>query len=134
MLERIRDIRASERRMYWRVLDIFALAADYAPDENEATRVFQHMQNKLHYAATGHTAAELIDDHADHSQPIMELTNWKGDRVRSSDVTTAKNKLQSDEITELNRIVTMWLDFAEDQARRRQQVFMQDWQDKLDQL
>ncbi|WP_111745658.1 virulence RhuM family protein [Salinisphaera orenii] len=134
LLERIRDIRASERRMYLRVLEIFALAADYAPDENDTTRFFQHMQNKLHYAATGHTAAELIHDRADHSQSNMGLTNWKGDRVLSSDVTTAKNYLQSDEITELNRIVTMWLDFAEDQARRRQQVFMQNWQDKLDQF
>lgn len=134
LLERIRDIRASERRMYLRVKEIFALAADYTPGEEDTTRFFQHMQNKLHYAATGHTAAELIHDRADHSLPNMGLTSWRGDQVRSADVTVAKNYLEADEIDELNRIVTMWLDFAEDQARRRRQVFMQDWQDKLDQF
>src|SRR5699024_10287742 len=92
------------------------------------------MQNKLHFAATGHTAAELIHDRADHAQPNMGLTSWQGDTVRAKDVTVAKNYLQVDEIDELNRIVTMWLDFAEDQARRRRQVFMQDWQGKLDQF
>lgn len=134
LLARIRDIRASERRMYLRVKEIFTLAADYEPGEAETTRFFQHMQNKLHYAATGHTAAELIHERADHSQPNMGLTSWRGDQVRSADVTVAKNYLQADEIDELNRIVTMWLDFAEDQARRRRQVFMQDWQSKLDQF
>ncbi len=134
LLERIRDIRASERRMYLRVREIFSLAADYEPSAEETTRFFQHMQNKLHYAATGHTAAELIHGRADHTQPNMGLRSWKGDQVRSADVTVAKNYLNEPEIDELNRIVTMWLDFAEDQARRRRQVFMQDWQDKLDQF
>ena len=134
LLERIRDIRASERRMYLRVREIFALAADYAPGDKQTAQFFQHMQNKLHYAATGQTAAELIHARADHSLPNMGLMSWKGDQVRSGDVTVAKNYLQAEEIDELNRIVTMWLDFAEDQARRRRQVFMQDWQAKLDQF
>ena len=134
LLERIRDIRASERRMYLRVRDIFALAADYEPRAEETQRFFQEIQNKLHYAATGNTAPELIHERADHSAPNMGLTSWKGGEVRAGDVTVAKNYLSADEITELNRIVTMWLDFAEDQARRRRQVFMEDWREKLDQF
>ncbi|MDZ7808951.1 MAG: virulence RhuM family protein [Arhodomonas sp.] len=134
LLERIRDIRASERRMYLRVREIFALAADYEPSAEETQRFFQHMQNKLHYAATGQTAPELIHGRADHTAPNMGLTSWKGGEVRAADVTVAKNYLKADEITELNRIVSMWLDFAEDQARRRRQVFMKDWQEKLDQF
>lgn len=134
LLERIRDIRASEQRMYLRVKEIFALAADYEPNAEETRRFFQHIQNKLHYAATGETAPELIHSRADHTQPNMGLTSWKGDEVRSADVTIAKNYLNADEIKNLNRIVTMWLDFAEDQAQRRRQVFMQDWQAKLDQF
>jgi hypothetical protein len=93
---------------------------------------FQTIQNKLHYAMTGHTAAELIAERADEIQPNMGLTSWKGNVVRKADVTIAKNYLQQDEITGLNRIVTMWLDFAEDQALRRKQVFLQDWETKLD--
>lgn len=134
LLERIRDIRASERRMYLRVREIFALAADYEPSAKDTQRFFQYMQNKLHFAATGQTAPELIHSRADHTAPNMGLTSWKGGEVRSADVTIAKNYLQADEITELNRIVTMWLDFAEDQAKRRKQVFMKDWQEKLDQF
>lgn len=134
LLERIRDIRASERRMYLRVREIFALAADYEPSAKDTQRFFQQMQNKLHYAATGQTAAELIHSRADHSASNMGLTSWKAGEVRSADVIVAKNYLDADEITELNRIVTMWLDFAEDQARRRRQVFMQDWQEKLNQF
>ena len=134
MLERIRDIRASERRMYLRAKEIFALAADYEPSNHETTQFFQIMQNKLHYACTGLTAAELISQHVDARLPNMGLTSFKGDEVRKSDVTIAKNYLKEDEITELNRIITMWLDFAEDQARRRKQVFLRDWQEKLDQF
>jgi hypothetical protein len=134
LLERIRDIRASEQRMYLRVREIFALAADYEPGAEETQRFFQHMQNKLHYAATGQTAPELIHERADHTAPNMGLTSWKGSEVRAGDVTVAKNYLGTDEISELNRIVSMWLDFAEDQARRRKQVFMEDWQQKLDQF
>lgn len=134
MLERIRDIRASERRMYLRVREIFAMAADYEPGFKETTQFFQIIQNKLHYACTGRTAAELIHQRADASQPHMGLTSFKGPAVRKTDVTVAKNYLNPAEIEALNRIVSMWLDFAEDQARRRKQVFLHDWQEKLDQF
>ena len=132
MLERIRDIRASERRMYLRVREIFAMAADYEPSAKETTLFFQAIQNKLHFASTGKTAAELIAERADHRQPNMGLMAWKRDEVGKADVTIAKNYLTEDEIDELNRIVVMWLDFAEDQARRRKQVFMRDWEERLD--
>ncbi|MBS6737714.1 virulence RhuM family protein [Phytobacter diazotrophicus] len=134
MLERIRDIRASERRVYLRVREIFALAADYQPSFKETTLFFQTIQNKLHFACTGHTAAELINQRADASKPHMGLTSYKSEEVRKSDVTVAKNYLNPEEIGELNRVVNMWLDFAEDQARRRKQVFLHDWQIKLDQF
>ncbi|WP_419610307.1 virulence RhuM family protein [Thiolapillus sp.] len=134
MLERIRDIRASERRMYLRVKEIFAMAGDYDPSWPETTKFFRVIQNKLHYAATGMTAAELIQRRANHELPNMGLTSWKGDEVRKTDVTIAKNYLDEPEIDELNRIVVMWLDFAEDQARRRKQIFMQDWEQKLDEF
>jgi len=132
LLERIRDIRASEKRMYLRVRDIFALAADYQPDAAETQQFFQIIQNKLHWAATGKTAAELIAERADHTQPNMGLTSWKSDKVRKTDVTIAKNYLGEGEIAELNRIVTMYLDYAEDQARRRRVLYMHDWREKLD--
>ncbi|OQY45145.1 MAG: hydroxyacid dehydrogenase [Desulfobacteraceae bacterium 4572_87] len=131
MLERIRDIRASERRMYLRVREIFAMATDYEPSWPETTKFFSIIQNKLHFAATGMTAAELIRSRADHSNANMGLTSWKGDEVRKTDVTIAKNYLKETEIDELNRIVVMWLDYAEDQAKRRKQVFMKDWGKKL---
>ncbi len=134
MLARIRDIRASERRMYLRVREIFAMAADYEPTESETTKFFSVIQNKLHFASTGMTAAELIQSRANHHLPNMGLTAWKGDEVRKTDITIAKNYLKEGEIEELNRIVTMWLDFAEDQAKRRQQVFMKDWEQKLDEF
>ncbi|WP_353613672.1 RhuM family protein [Mangrovibacter phragmitis] len=134
MLERIRDIRASERRVYLRVKEIFTMAADYEPSNQETNRFFQIIQNKLHYACTHMTAAELIASRVDASKPDMGLTSYKGDEVRKTDVTVAKNYLHEDEIKELNRIVNMWLDFAEDQALRRKQVFLQDWADKLDQF
>lgn len=123
MLERIRDIRASERRVYLRVKEIFTMAADYEPSNKETTRFFQTIQNKLHFACTGMTAAELIASRADASQPDMGLTSYKFDEVRKTDVTIAKNYLRENELKELNRIVNMWLDFAEDQALRRKQVF-----------
>jgi hypothetical protein len=131
LLERIRDIRSSERRMYLRVREIFALAADYDPVQKETVEFFKIIQNKLHFAATGQTAAELIARRADHALPNMGLTTWKGGTVRKQDVTVAKNYLNEEEIQELNRIVTMWLDYAEDQARRRKQVFLKDWETKL---
>jgi len=134
LLERIRDIRASEKRVYLRVREIFALAADYDARRPEVMAFFQAIQNKLHYAATGKTAPELIAGRADHTKPNMGITSWKGDSVRKGDVTVAKNYLNRDEIVELNRIVTMWLDFAEDQARRRSQVFLRDWEAKLDEF
>jgi len=132
MLERIRDIRASERRMYLRVKEIFAMAGDYDPSWPETNKFFSVIQNKLHFAATGMTAAELIKGRADQSQPNMGLTNWKAGEVRKTDVTIAKNYLKEEEIDGLNRIVVMWLDYAEDQAKRRKQVFMKDWEQKLD--
>ncbi|CAM7053234.1 virulence RhuM family protein [Morganella morganii] len=134
MLERICDIRASERRVYLRVKEIFTLAADYEPSNKETTRFFQIIQNKLHFACTGMTAAELIASRADANQPDMGLTNYKAGEVRKTDVTIAKNYLRENELKELNRIVNMWLDFAEDQALRRKQVFLQDWDTKLDQF
>lgn len=134
MLERIRDIRASERRMYLRVKEIFAMAGDYDPSWPETTKFFSVIQNKLHYAATGMTAPELIHNRADHTRLNMGLTSWKSGEVRKTDVTIAKNYLTEHEIDELNRIVVMWLDYAEDQARRRKQVFMKDWELKLDEF
>ncbi len=132
LLERIRDIRASERRMYLRVREIFALAADYDPKEDETLQFFQVAQNKLHFAVTGKTAPELIAGRADASKANMGLTTWKGEVVRKGDVTVAKNYLREKEISELNRIVTMFLDFAEDQAKRRKQIFLKDWRERLD--
>jgi hypothetical protein len=132
LLERIRDIRASERRMYLRVRDILALAADYAPNADDTARVFQTVQNKLHYAVTGLTAPEIIARRVNADAPNMGLTAWKGAQVRRGDVTVAKNYLLEPEIVELNRIVTMFLDFAEDQASRRKQVFLRDWEQRLD--
>lgn len=132
MLERIRDIRASERRMYLRVREIFAMAADYEPSSKETVLFFRVIQNKLHFAATGLTAAELIQTRSNYSLPNMGLTSWKSNEVHKGDVTVAKNYLNAEEIGELNRIVVMWLDFAEDQARRRKQVFVKNWEEKLD--
>ena len=132
LLARIRDIRASERRMYLRVREIFAMAADYAPSLPETTRFFQVIQNKLHFAVTGLTAAELIAQRADGRLPNMGLTTWKSGSVHKADVTVAKNYLSESEVNELNRVVTMWLDFAEDQALRRRQVFLKDWAERLD--
>jgi hypothetical protein len=134
MLERIRDIRASERRVYLRVKEILALAADYNPAESRVQLFFQTIQNKLHFAATGKTAPELIAERADAAKPNMGLTAWKAGRVHKTDVTVAKNYLRELEIDELNRIVVMFLDFAEDQARRKKQVFLKDWQTKLDEF
>ncbi len=132
MLARVRDIRASERRMYLRVREIFALAADYEPSLPETNKFFSVIQNKLHFAVTGMTAAEIIASRVSHAVPNAGLLSWARDEVRKSDVTVAKNYLKEGEITELNRVVTMWLDFAEDQATRRKQVFMRDWEQKLD--
>ena len=132
LLERIRDIRASERRMYLRVREIFAMAADYSPSLPETTQFFQVIQNKLHFTVTGKTAAELIAQRANSGLPNMGLTAWKSGSVQKVDVKVANNYLNEQEVSELNRIVTMWLDYAEDQARRRKEVFLKDWAEKLD--
>lgn len=132
MVERIRDIRASERRVYLRVKEIFALASDYDPSWSETTRFFQHIQNKLHFAVTKLTAAEIISQRADASKVNMGITTLDTNSIKSTDVTVAKNYLSEQEIDELNRIVVMWLDYAEDQAKRKQQVFLKDWENRLD--
>lgn len=132
LLEKIRDIRASERRMYLRVREIFTLAADYQPSFKETTQFFQKIQNKLHFACTDHTAAEIIFQRANAELPNMGLTNFQGSEVVKKDVVVAKNYLNEQEITALNRIVSMWLDFAEDQASRKKQFFLKDWEEKLD--
>lgn len=132
ILERIRDIRSAEKRMYLQVRDIFKLAADYNPTAAETLEFFRIIQNKLHWVVSGKTAAEIIAGRADHKEPNMGLTSWRGAKVRKPDVTIAKNYLNEKEIAELNRIVTMYLDFAEDQARRRKVLYMRDWREKLD--
>ncbi len=132
MLERIRDIRSSEKRFYQKIRDIYKLAVDYDPKAEETLEFFRIVQNKLHFAVSGKTAAELIAERADASQSNMGLTSWKGALVRKGDVTIAKNYLNQDEVENLNRVVTMYLDFAEDHAKRRRQIFMKNWREKLD--
>ena len=136
LLARIRDIRSSEKLFYRKVLDIYATAIDYDPSADASQRFFQTVQNKMHWAAHGHTAAEIIATRADATQPAMGLTNWasqgKGGRPRKADVTTAKSYLGEDEIVALNRIVTAYLEFAEVQAMSRTPMTMQGWITKLD--
>ena len=132
ILERIRDIRSSEKRFYQKIRDIYKLAVDYDPKAEETLEFFRIVQNKLHFAVSGKTAAELIAERADASKPNMGLTSWKGSKVRPTDVTIAKNYLNAQEIEGLNRIVTMYLDYAEDQAKRHKQIFMREWRQKLD--
>jgi hypothetical protein len=131
LLERIRDIRASEKRFYQKIRDIYMLSIDYDPDADTAKEFFQIVQNKLHWAIAGMTAAEIIADRADASKPNMGLTSWKGAKVRKGDVTVAKNYLSKDEINSLNRFVVMYLDYAEDQAKRGRPLYMRDWKEKL---
>jgi len=132
LLERIRDIRSSEKRFYLKICDIYKLAVDYDPKAKETIEFFKTVQNKLHFAISGKTAAEIIAERADVSKPNMGLTSWKGEKVRKQDVSIAKNYLNEQELQALNRIVTMYLDFAEDQAKRHKQMFMRDWRKKLD--
>jgi hypothetical protein len=132
LLERIREIRASEKRFYQKIRDLYALSVDYDPATPETREFFQIVQNKLHWAITGSTAAELIAERADAGKPNMGLTTWKGIKVRRADVTVAKNYLNEEEIRQLNRIVSMYLDYAEEQAERRQPLYMRDWRAKLD--
>lgn len=136
LLERIREIRASERRFYQKITDIYAeCSIDYQP-KAEITQVFyKTVQNKMHWAITGHTAAEIISSRAKAELPNMGLTTWKNSpkgKVLKSDVSIAKNYLNKKEIDELNRIVTMYLDYAENQAARQIQMTMKDWVEKLD--
>ncbi|MBK1731457.1 virulence RhuM family protein [Thiococcus pfennigii] len=132
LLARIRDIRASEKRFYQKIRDIYATAVDYDSRSEAAQLFFKKVQNKMLWAVTGHTAPELIAERANPRLPNMGVMTWKGDRVRKQDVTIAKNYLNQKEIEELDRIVVMYLDYAEDQARRRKTMTMRDWEDKLD--
>jgi len=132
LLERIRDIRSSEQRFYQKIKEIYKLAVDYDPKAEETMEFFKAVQNKLHFSISGMTAAEIIAGRADATKPNMGLTSWRGDKVRKSDVTIAKNYLNEEELQALNRVVTMYLDYAEDQARRHKQMFMRDWREKLD--
>ena len=132
LLERIRDIRASEKRFYQKVRDIYSTAIDYESKSDAAQLFFKKVQNKMLWAITGQTAAELIAERSDSNAPNMGLTSFKGERVRLGDITTAKNYLQQPELDELNRIVVMYLDHAEDMARRRKEMTMRDWEQRLD--
>lgn len=135
LLARIRDIRASERRFYQKITDIYATSIDYDPKASVTQEFYATVQNKLHWAITGHTAAETIVARADAGKPNMGLTTWKNapaGPVRKGDVGVAKNYLSEKEIAALNRIVTMYLDYAEDQAERKAPMHMADWVKKLD--
>ncbi|MGH8674114.1 MAG: virulence RhuM family protein [Burkholderiales bacterium] len=132
LLARIRAIRASEKRFYQKIRDIYVTALDYDPKSDQAQRFFKIVQNKMLWAITGHTAAEIIAGRSDAKKPNMGLTTWHGARVRRQDVTIAKNYLNHDEIQALERIVVFYLDYAEDQAKRRRTMSMQVWADKLD--
>lgn len=132
LLARIREIRASEARVYQRIREIFALAWDYDESDQATLRFFAFMQNKMHYAATGLTAAEIVRRRADAEKPNMRLTSWSSGRVLKRDVSTAKNYLDAHEIDTLNRIVVMFLDRAEFRAQRRRDIKMADWEADLD--
>lgn len=131
LLERIRDIRASEKRVYQKVKEIFALSVDYDSQSRIAQNFFKSVQNKLEYAATGHTAPEIIATRADASKDNMGLTAFKGAKVRRGDVTVAKNYMTHEEISTLNLIVNMYLDYAELQAKGHHPMHMADWENKL---
>lgn len=133
LLERIRDIRASEKRFYQKVRDVFVeTSADYDKSSQQAQMFFATIQNKLLFAVTGQTAAELVYTRADSTKPNMGLTTWKGSVVRKGDVTVSKNYLSDEEIVRLNRLATMFLDYAEDRASQRQQITMTEWISKTD--
>jgi hypothetical protein len=136
LLERIREIRASERRFYQKIADIYAqCSADYDPKAEITQLFYKTVQNKLHWAITGHTAAELIAERANALKPYMGLTTWKNapsGKILKSDVTIAKNYLNEKELSNLNRIVGMYLDFAENMAERQRLMTMKDWAERLD--
>ncbi|MEJ5377488.1 MAG: virulence RhuM family protein [bacterium] len=134
LLARIRDIRASEKVFWRKVLDIYATSIDYDPNTEMSRRFFQIVQNKMHWAAHGHTAAEIIAGRADADKPYMGLTSWTGARPTQEDIEIAKNYLSAEELDTLNRIVTMYLDFAELQALSRKPMYMKDWIAKLDEF
>lgn len=135
-LARIRDIRSSERRLYQKITDIYAeCSADYDPQSDITNRFYATVQNKLHFAITGQTAAEIISSRADSGKQNMGLTTWKNapkGKIRGTDVVVAKNYLDATELDHLNRIVTMYLDYAEMQAKRGVVMYMKDWVERLD--
>lgn len=132
LLRRIQDIRTSERRFYQKITDIYATSVDYDPTTEESITFFKTVQNKLHWAVTGMTAAELIHSRADSAKPYMGLTTWRGAKVRKQDVGVAKNYLSEEELLTLNNLVEQYLLFAERQARRRTPMHMADWIGRLD--
>jgi len=132
LLERIRDIRSSEKVFYRQVLDLYATSADYDPHAAVSLEFFAIVQNKMHYAAHGHTAAEVINDRADPGQPFMGLTVFDGTQPRRSEVTVAKNYLTEAELATLNRMVSAFLDLAELRAMQHQPMYMKDWIAELD--
>ena len=131
LLRRIQDIRTSERRFYQKITDIYATSIDYDPTQPESIEFFQTVQNKMHWAITGQTAAEIIYTRADSNKPHMGLTNWRGAKVRKQEVTIAKNYLNAEELAALNNLVEQYLVFAEGQAMRRVPMHMRDWITKL---
>jgi hypothetical protein len=132
LLARIRDIRSSERVFWRKVLDIYATSIDYDPSVEASQKFFRTVQNKMHWATHGQTAAEVIHQRADATKPNAGLTAWNGAKVRKADVTIAKNYLSEKELDALNRIVTVYLEFAELQALDRKPMYMRDWIAKLD--
>ena len=131
LLRRIQDIRTSERRFYQKITDIYATSIDYDPTQPESIAFFQTVQNKMHWAITGQTAAEIIHTRADAAKPNRGLTNWRGAKVRKQDVTIAKNYLNEAELAALNNLIEQYLVFAEGQAMRRVPMHMRDWITKL---
>ncbi|MCW9715808.1 virulence RhuM family protein [Avibacterium sp. 21-594] len=134
LLERIRDIRASEKRFYQKVRDLFALSSDYDGNDKATQMFFAETQNKLIYAVTEQTAAELIISRADANTPNMGLTSWKGNQVRKQDILIAKNYLTADEIDSLNRLVVIFLESAELRAKNRQDLTLDYWRNNVDAL
>ena len=134
LLQRIRDIRSSERNLYQQVTDIFITSIDYDPNANLTRQFFATVQNKLHYAAHQHTAAELIYDRVDADKPMVGMTNFKGNYITKEDVQIAKNYLAEQELTYLNLLVSQYLDFAEIQALQQTPMRMVEWIEKLDEL
>lgn len=132
LLRRIKEIRASEKRFFQKVRDIYATAVDYNPSSKQAQEFFAKVQNKMIWAVSRNTAAEIVVSRSDPSKENMGLQSWSGHRVTKQDVTIAKNYLRQPEIEELNSIVVMYLEHAEDQARRRKAMTMQEWAERLD--